>query len=923
MVDLFRSLIKHLFCFLVILQFLVHQKAGAQNFYSFNQPLEIKFLKDSIETQESKFIFNNASIKNTSLSAISFSTLFDYPCFLNVLTSDKNNYTLQPQEQIIIPLRFIGNLKTSCKIDWLPFTISLVNSTNTKIASGSFLAKPVVSLKWKSYLMTPTLIIPEENKQISFFIKIENNGNILDNYLLEFKSNIALNISNNKLSQTLKPGENKAIEIKVNSKGAELQKMRNEDITITIENGAGDKKVLVQKITKIGNIYSDAGDRWMKMPLTAEVNTMNINSVNPLVFFKLYGILDLAKDRKLSLNYQSDNFFEQVTNNNGILNLTYSDLKWDISAGTHIGFNNFLINGDGLSINRKFLSDKDSKEKFIEASYIKSRFGNTDQFGLKFQLPVANKLTLNSNNFSNLDNTQNIYSYFSQNKFLYEFSPTFKMSLDAGLGFEKINKVLIDTSIASTYSSLRVEKAAGNLILNSSFSIYSKNFPGLNKGLTQFQSDIRYNLKNTNIGLSLDFSKHLPTLLYKDSILNSFYNFKNTEISARFGYTKNAFSISLLPGVFIQQQDSVNAFKTLMKKIASQIFYNSKNLQANNYNNLGWVTIPELHNINTFLSMNNITSIQYKSFGLFTRIDIGPYYYFEIKEYTKNQTPFSRIQVSPYHSFFLKKQNITIRNQINFTNTKPLNQNFSFLTTNVSWNAVSSGIGAAINSNIDLQSGKTSTLNIVFRKTFNAPVFPKKGLKNFKVVLFMDIDNNGIFSKSDETINLARLNVNDVLIETNSLGEATVKNYKSNQLKINLSQIRTLKGWIPVLGFDQSFVIKDNKTIYIPFKKGKSISGRLVVDKDDKSDIVLQIGSIRVTATSKDGTVYSTLTDVEGNFFLNLPEDQYIVTFNQNAIDEKFKATEPVKSVNLIENETDYVEFIIKQKRREIKIKKQ
>jgi hypothetical protein len=152
--------------------------------------------------------------------------------------------------------------------------------------------------------------------------------------------------------------------------------------------------------------------------------------------------------------------------------------------------------------------------------------------------------------------------------------------------------------------------------------------------------------------------------------------------------------------------------------LPAKFFYNSKNLQANNYNNLGWVTIPELHNINTFLSMNNITSIQYKSFGLFTRIDIGPYYYFEIKEYTKNQTPFSRIQVSPYHSFFLKKQNITIRNQINFTNTKPLNQNFSFLTTNVSWNAVSSGIGAAINSNIDLQSGKTSTLNIVFRKIF-------------------------------------------------------------------------------------------------------------------------------------------------------------------------------------------------------------
>lgn len=918
MVHASRSLIKHCFCFLLFLQFCYLTKIAAQSSNSLIQPIEIKFLKDSIQTQESKFIFNNVSLKNNSLTAVTFTTKFDYPCFLNVLTADNSSYTLQPQEQIIIPLRFIGNLKTSCKIDWLPFTISLLNN-NSKIASNYFLAKPVVSLKWKCFLMSPTLIVPEENKQISFFIKLENNGNVTDNYILDFKSNLSLNILNNKLIQTLKAGESKLVEIKVNIKGAEFEKLRNEDVTVIIENGSNDKKILVQKITKIGNIIRESGDKWLKMPLTAEVNAMNIASTNPLIFFKLYGTMELTKEESLALNYQSDNFFGEVTNNTSILNLKYSNNNWDLGAGTIIAFNNFLINGDGVEVRRKINS-----EKYYEVSYIKSRFGNTNQFGINIQTPIFSKLSLYSNNFSNLDHIQKINSHFSQNKFLYQIDPTFKISLDAGVGFEQINKPLIDSSLASLFSSIRVEKTAGNLVLNSSFSIYSKNYPGLNKGLTQFQGDVRYNLKKVHVGLNLDFSKHIPTLLFKDSILNPFYNFKNTEVSARFGFTKSAFSISILPGIFIQQQDSANAFKSFMKKIASQIFYNSNKVQANNYNNMGWVTIPELKTITPFFSMNNITSIQYNNFGLFTRIDIGPYYYFEIKDYIKSQTSFSRVQISPYHSIYLQKQNITIRNQINFSNSKPQNEQFNFLTSNISWQSTKSGIGMGVNSNIDLKSGKTSSLNIYFKKTFNAPVFPKKGLKNFKVVLFIDKDNNGKFDNTDEAINTARLTINNELVETNSAGEVQIKNYKSSNININLSQIRTLKGWIPINGFDQNIVITDSKTIFIPFKKGKSITGKLSVDNDDKSDIILQVGSIRVTAIGHDGTTsYSTLTDNEGNFLLNLPEDEYIITFNQNAIDDKFKATEPIKKVDLINNETEFVEFIIKQKRRQIVIKKQ
>lgn len=918
MVDESSSFIKHLFCFLLFLQFFNLTKTVAQKVNSTNQPVEIRFLKDSIQTQESKFIFNNVSLKNTSLSAVTFVTKFEYPCFINVLTADNTSYTLQPQEQIIIPLRFIGNLKTSCTIDWLPFTISLHNN-NTTLASNYFLTKPVVSLKWKAYLLSSTLIVPEENKQISFFVKLENNGNVTDNYILDFKSNLSLNISNNKLTQTLKPGENKLIEIIVNIKGPEFQKLRNEDVTVTIENGWGDKKILVQKITKIGNIIRESGDSWQKIPLTAEVNSMNIASSNPLLFFKLYGTMELKNENKLALNYQSDNFFGKITNNTSILNLKHSTSAWDITAGTIIAFNNFLVNGDGLEVRRKV-----NTEKYYEVSYIKSRFGNTDQFAVKIQTPIFSKLSLYSNNFSNLDHDQKINSHFSQNKFTYEINPTFKISLDAGIGFEQIRKTLIDTSLASLFSSLKVEKSAGNLVLNSSFSIYSNNFPGLNKGLTQFQGDFRYNINKMHLGLNLDFSKHIPTLLFKDSILNPFYNFKNTEVSARFGITQSNFSISILPGIFIQQQDSANAFKSFMKKIASQIFYNSKKIQANNYNNMGWVTIPELKNISPFFSMNNITSIQYNNFGLFTRIDIGPYYYFEIKDYTKSQTSFSRVQISPYHSIYLQKQNITIRNQINFTNSKPQNERFNFLTSNISWQSTKSGIGMAVNSNIDLKSGKTSTLNISFKKTFNAPVFPKKGLTNFKVVLFMDKDNNGKFDNNDETINWARLTINKELVETNGAGEVQIKNYKTQNININLSQIRTLKGWIPIHGFDQNIVTTNSKTIFIPFKKGKSITGKLSVDKDDKSDIILQVGSIRVTATGHDGTTtYSTLTDNDGYFLLNLPEDEYIITFNQNAIDDKFKASEPVKKVDLINNETEFVEFIIKQKRRQIIIKKQ
>jgi hypothetical protein len=890
----------------------------AQDPNPFNNRLNIRFLKDSLESEEGKFAFNNVSLTNITANPLVLQYKFDIPCFVSVFGNAETTITIPPQQTQIIPIRFSGIQRNNCSTGWKPFNLQIL-APELQISHTSFFwVKPKLSLKWKATLPQSYLVVTGEAKKIEFFIKIENNGNATDKYLFDFKTALPLNVNKTKYFIELKPGESKMAEIQLALNGAQLEQIRNEEITITVENGAGDRKLLIQKIVRVGNVFVDNINRWHTIPLTAEINTMNLFSGNPLAFIRLFGNIQLAQEKQLNLVYQSDNYFGKYRNNTSIHSAIYKTNKWQFQLGTMQEFNNFLINGDGLKT--RYMPNKES---FYEAMYIKSRLGNTDQFGVKLGTPLNKVLTIESNSFANLDHVEQVNSYFTQNKVVWAMSKGTKAWVEVGVGGEKIAKSGLDTSLPGAFTGLYFEKNTGDFTANAQLSQSTKNYPGLNKGFTQYQHDIRYQIKKISVGTYVDISNHQPNLITRDSAIVNFFNYNNTDISARLGFNLNGFNLTFLPGIFVQQQDSANSFKAHMNKLSTQIFWSWKDkLQVTIFNNIGFVKIPERPDVNPFFSMYNIANIQYKNFGIFSRYDLGPYYYFEIKLYAANQNKFSRLQIAPFHNLHVKKWNIIFRTQINYAISKPLADNNTYLISNIMWQKPNNKFAAGTNTNVDLKTGKASTFNLFVRKMFNMPYAPIKGMHNVQLVFYKDAESNNIKDKTDEVVANVRIYVNNTLVETNKQGELQIKNFNKPFIQMDLSTISNLRGWIPVQGFKQKIPIINNRTIFIPFKKGKVISGKLVVDKDEKSDLNLLVEGIRITATGKDGTTFSTLTNVDGEYYLNLPADQYILTINQNAIDDKFKAQDPVKNIDLINNDELKSDFLIKQKRRQINIKK-
>jgi hypothetical protein len=317
--------------------------------------------------------------------------------------------------------------------------------------------------------------------------------------------------------------------------------------------------------------------------------------------------------------------------------------------------------------------------------------------------------------------------------------------------------------------------------------------------------------------------------------------------------------------------------------------------------------------------------LQKDHLGLFGRVDVGPYYYSDIKRFIElDENVAVRFQVTPFHNMVLSKWNVAIRNQATYSYTGLASGNNLFLSNSIYWQVPEKGFGAGISSDVQINNKVVPRINLLLRKNFNVPLFPKKGYKKLKVLLYKDVNKNNRFDEEDERIPAARLTLNNrEIVQTNNNGEVLLENVLSKNIHLDLTAVTNVRGWIPLAGYKQLIYSSESKTVFIGFKQGRTITGRIVIDKDSKSDKVMSIENIRITATAVDGTTFSTLTGAKGIFSLDVPEGEYTVLLNQNAIDEDYKAVDAVRNLDLKNNSTLNVDFLIKQRRREINIIKQ
>jgi hypothetical protein len=275
-------------------------------------------------------------------------------------------------------------------------------------------------------------------------------------------------------------------------------------------------------------------------------------------------------------------------------------------------------------------------------------------------------------------------------------------------------------------------------------------------------------------------------------------------------------------------------------------------------------------------------------------------------------------------SFF--KRAVSMRTQFNYAKTVPNLSEVSNILGSIQFADNMRGIDFNLSGILPLkQRNAQPFINASVRFRLHTPFVAIRKYYDVKLVLFKDQNGNGRPDSGEEPITDQMLSINNNLFVTNENGHAIFKNVSTGDYRLDFGYSSKVKGWIPVGGTIQHAVINGNKTLYIPYKASKMVQGKLTLTVDSNSALNYSLANIRVTATTgQDSTAatFSTITDVNGEFYFNLPDGNYLIKLNEAAFDDNFRPVQLAQRADLINNSNKILYFEIKQKKRGINIRK-
>jgi len=879
--------------------------------------LKCSLLRDSLHVDESSFSFNNLNLINTGAEKLDIEVHFITPEFIDIISGKEIKASVEASRSYILPFRF-GFARKTVLVAWYPVTAEIRVKQTGVVIKKTFYLRPKENNNWKASLKQSSITFTSADKEIVFEIMIQNSGNSPDVYEISFDTELQLDQPKKNLSIVLQPGTKKAVPVRILLNPKESRLIKRQAIDILVRNNAGEQKLMQQFISLIGFTYMGPTERWNKMPLVLELILQNLASSQPFTYFNARGVINLNDNSRLGIQYQSNYFYKGYSINAQIARLEYEKGRFNAGIGSIVDFNNFLVDGMGGR-----LAYRAKNKSIIEVLGAKGRTGNTEYYNVRMYSPSGRKIAFSSNIISNLDKTSSVNSYLALNRMDWTLNKSTRVAMEFGAGAERIKRAKLDTSLTGLQWGYMIEKAGKNFQLRSNMNWYSKNFPGFNRGFQYQLHEVKLLGEQLFAGLFLE-KNYRSYNSPQDSVIRFMYNLYTSEYGLRMGFRLPKGSLTLSPGVLTQRQDSLSAVTAKMYKIGLNAnFQFTNNIFLSLYSNAGQVFLdrPSV-NVRSFKSFTNLMTFQDRSYGFNLLYDEGPYYYYEIKQFINEPTRFKRLQVSPFVEVPLVRWHLAYRLQLNCMREEPNRANLYLVYNNLQYSSYKKGLDVGVTGQWSVQGTEKPLVNATLRKKLSVPVLKNVKSVNLAVKLFLDNDANGKFSSGDEAVTDAVILANDALLISNKDGIITFKNIDRRPLRLDLGHISHLKGWIPKAGYSQLVMPGTAATFYVPFSKSRMITGNLLLIKDDKSYLTMDLEAIRLTAVSNTGETYTSLTKVAGEFFFNLPAGEFTISINQAVFDENFRPVETTKLADLINNEHLHLQFEIRQKKRQLNMHK-
>ncbi|MCB0697640.1 MAG: carboxypeptidase regulatory-like domain-containing protein, partial [Chitinophagaceae bacterium] len=887
---------KAFFC--LILMLLVSNNLHAQ---LSSRIYRTKLLYDTLVADNNRdFMYNNINITNLTTDSISIFLTITMPEGWTLTTQKVMTVSLPGNQNTIISLRLLP--AKSISANWEQVKIEYRLNKGMETLTDTFKVKVQEFTKFKARLPMPDMILGAYQKDITFPVYVKNTGNVPKNYTIHYNNNL-LNL-NYKQPLHLDPQQDTTYKIPLKLSDGQWSMLRKEEVKVQVSVEDGETVNLLQEISKIGYMLKEHSSAYLDMPLQLETGMTSQGSGNLQYYGALHGRIDLKERERIMFDIRSKTFAQGQFQNNDIYRFEYEGEKWSGSAGNIMQLADFVMDGYGVSVAHKWKNDINKVGLY---SLLKSRSGNSKLIGGNASVLVKDKVVLTESAVANFDQTNQVNSYLVKQEASSKLTDEMSLRVVMGAGIEQITRPLaagtkkaqLGTSLGYNFSwNAKHINVISNLMTN------SNSYPGVFKGQRSQTHDVRGIYDRYFLGGFYEYNLRKQNIYVDTQLFSDVFNLKTASYGAKAGVSFRNSNLTFSVGKQRQQQSdtgSVPIYEYRFLNLSTSVMLGQRSyVNLNSYYGRGvLVGYEDTTGVNV---MSNQGALQVYFAGVSARYDIGPYFYHDYLKYLQKPEQYRRLVLGPYAELNLFKRSLTIRSQMNYNKSLPSNTESANVMGNLIYHNYRRGFDFNVSGIMPVnQPNAQPYIAASLRVRLNVPFVAVRKYYQLKLVLFKDVNTNGKLDEGEGPIAEQMLALNDNLFVSDGRGVVIFKNVEKKDFKVDFGYTSKIKGWIPQGGTIQTFAVTGNKTIYIPYKKSKVLSGKLNVQSDKNSNIEFKPGNIKVTATSNDTlrSSFSTLTDENGEFYFNLPAGVYTVTLSEVAFDDNFKPTEYAQQADL------------------------
>ncbi len=896
----------------------LNESANAQ----INALYSATLMSDSLVASSNKdFLYNTVTITNTAPDKLNMTVTITTPGKWSLVSDNVINVNLDQNGSLIIPMRLMsGNGNTAA---WQQVKIEYRNNANGQIKNDFFKVRVQEFSKFKAILTSPNLVLAAFQKNIYVPVYIKNSGNTANEYTIVCK-NEYLHLDS-KTTITVKAGADTTYSLPLTMTEKEYSMLKKEEVSVVVS-CKKDVYNLPQIICKIGSVEKEHSSAYQDMPLQLEAGAIyQGKGTAPQYYGGLYGSVDLDKTDRISVAYRSNTISSTQNVDNGMMKLDYTGAHLSASVGNIQEMSDFPMNGYGIKAGYNW----NTTDKLVVYGIVKSKNGDNNIMGGVYQRMISKKIKLNENVSTDIDRTAKLNSTIVRQTVDVQIDEHTKISaITAGSLEQNTAEMLGGQNNVQAGSAFGYDLRYSNKYLNVVSSIVdnSNGFAGIYKGQRVQNHDLRLTDKTVFAGAYYEGNYNKQNYFVDSVLLKNIFNISTTNYGVRTGWSGKHGNIVLSAGNQKQTQSGEgNNFETNYNYLNANtsIFLAKKiNLMFNTFAGEGSIASKGISNI---FSTSTQGTLQVYNGGMTFQYNKGPFYYNDYVTYLQTKQSVSHFIFSPYTDMNFMKGAFTGRLQYNYSGASDGSPATSTVLVNLAYNNFSKGYDFHLTGMIPTGTQTTVqpyvTATVRCRITTAFPLIKK--YHTVKIFLFKDVNNDGIWEQYEDPIVGQTISINGNLFVSDENGMITYKNVEDGIYKADMGYNSKVKGWTPSAGNIQKIEIDgDNAMEHIAFRKSRVLDGSLKVIIDSNSGLKFSPGSIKVTVTTSGSETYTTLTDEDGNFSFNLPEGNYTVSISPASFDEYFRPTEFSKNVDLTNNTSKKVFFEIRQKRRQINIKK-